>query len=123
MPREKYLYFQDFLNYYEHVEVLRLLGLPWGEPHQAMAGQFAREGLREDRRPDLVHVRDAGSGMARTICKLSKGVAKDRRIESWINGKSVSSVGFLWSREMGVYYCSWGDRKGQVAQESLAGGL
>jgi hypothetical protein len=59
------LYFQDFLNYDEHVEVLRLLEHPWGQPHQAMAGQPAREGIREDRCQDLVHAR--GASVAGTI--------------------------------------------------------
>ena len=73
MSSEKSLYFQDFLNYYGHVEVLRLFGRPWGKPHQAMAGYHTREGVREDRRPDLVYVRD--TSLARTVRERAKGMA------------------------------------------------
>lgn len=93
MLRAKVLAFQDFLNYNDCVDVLRLPGRPWCQHHKAVAQQTAGKRPSQNQHQDIVYA--CSGNLARAVCQCSEGLAGFDRTTDSIRRKSVSTAWIL----------------------------
>lgn len=119
LSRGRVVAFQDFLNYNDHVDVLRFHGWARRESHPAMARWLAQEGVRKDRHANPVHAGDPG--LAGAVCQCNYGMAPTRRVSRRVRRKPVSATGVLRTRAPRVHNCTWSGRKGQTSGPDTGG--
>lgn len=117
--RRRVLAFQDFLNYNNHVDVLRFHGCTRRESHPAMARWLTQDGVRKDRHATPVHAGD--SCVAGAVCQCNYGMAPSRRVSRRVRRKPVSAAGVLRTRTARVHDCARSYRKGQTFASDTGG--
>ena len=117
--QKKIVAFQDFLNYNECMDILRLLGGERRESDPCVARRSSSQSPREDQYQDTVL--NGSSHVAGTVHQRLDGLAGLIGVTSSSCWRAVSPSGILWPREAGVHPSIRSHRKGSTADKSTGG--
>src|SRR5262245_10638182 len=86
--------FQEKLNYYLYVEILRFPGLKWRKRNPVVAGLFTDKGTSQNKCSTVIHARD--SYLAGAICERPDGLGNCRTANGHVWG-AVPPIRLLWT--------------------------